>query len=110
VVTSGVYERGFVVDDTLYHHILDPRTCWPAQTDLLSATVVSPDSMLADALATAILVLGVQDGLPLAQRFGARVVLLENGDRLTYSHDLPLQVLGNANTDNVTISLIDGTP
>jgi thiamine biosynthesis lipoprotein len=107
VVTSGVYERGFVMDGMLYHHILDPRTCWPAQTDLLSVTVVSFDSMLADALATAILVLGVQDGLLLAQQFEARVVLLEKGNRLTCSQDLPLQVLGDADTDNVAIRLLE---
>jgi thiamine biosynthesis lipoprotein len=107
VVTSGVYERGFVVDGRLYHHILDPRTCWPAQTDLLSVTVVSPDSMFADALATAILVLGTQDGLSLAQRFGAQVVLLEKGNRLTYSRDLSLQALGNTDTNDVAIRLLE---
>jgi thiamine biosynthesis lipoprotein len=107
VVTSGIYERGFTAGGELYHHILDPRTCWPARTDLLSVSVILPNSMLADALATAILVLGVKDGLPLAQQFGAKVVLLEEDGQLTCSEGLSLKILGNAGIDQVTASLIE---
>ena len=44
-----------------YIHILDPRTGAPAESDLLSATVVSPDGTLADALSTAVFVMGLED-------------------------------------------------
>lgn len=52
VVTSGLYERYFDKEGVRYHHILDPRTGYPAQTDLLSCSIASADSTQADALAT----------------------------------------------------------
>ncbi len=58
VVTSGGYERYFEQDGKTYIHILDPRTGRPATGDLLSATVVSPDGTLADALSTAVFLMG----------------------------------------------------
>jgi len=59
VVTSGTYERKFYGDDgTLYHHVLDPRTGYPAQTDLMSATVIGPESVRCDALSTTCLLMG----------------------------------------------------
>ncbi|MGM0576069.1 MAG: FAD:protein FMN transferase [Myxococcota bacterium] len=66
VATSGDYERYFVKDGVRYHHILDPRTGMPAR-GLRSATVVSRDATLADALATAFVVLGPERSLALAR-------------------------------------------
>lgn len=60
VITSGGYERYFEEDGEIYIHILDPRTGRPANSDLLSATIISPDGTLADALSTATYVMGVQ--------------------------------------------------
>lgn len=62
LVTSGDYERFFELDGKRYHHILDPRTGRPA-TGCISATVLAPDAAFADALATAMAVLGPVDGL-----------------------------------------------
>ena len=61
VSTSGDYERCFVLDGVLYHHILDPRTGQPAR-GLRSATVVAKDATAADALSTAVMILGRERG------------------------------------------------
>ena len=67
VVTSGVYERCFTIDDHLYHHILDPKTGYSVENDLYSVTIVCADSVTADALSTACFVLGLQDGMELIE-------------------------------------------
>ncbi len=79
LVTSGDYERFFIVDGKRYHHILDPRTGRPA-TGCISATVLAPDAAFADALATAMVVLGPVEGLKIIEalpRVEAMLVDLE---------------------------------
>jgi FAD:protein FMN transferase len=67
VVTSGDYERYMVVDGVMYCHILDPRTGWPARK-CQSVTVMAETTGKADALATAIFVLGPEQGIALAEK------------------------------------------
>lgn len=81
--TSGDYERYFVLDGVRYHHVLDPRTGHPAR-GLTSATVLAPDATLADALSTALMVLGPERGLALAEEWPeVEAVLVGEGGELS---------------------------
>ena len=63
VVTSGIYERSFTREHTLYHHILDPKTGFPATSDLLSASIISKRSLDADGYSTALIIMGLDKAL-----------------------------------------------
>ena len=90
LVTSGVYERSFMKDGVLYHHILDPRTGWPVQNDILTVTAIAKDSLLADAITTALFVLGPDPGFQLASHYGVQCVYLRRGGKVSYTPGLDI--------------------
>jgi FAD:protein FMN transferase len=67
VVSSGVYERFFQIDDKLYHHILNPKTGFPYDNDLISVTIISKSSVDGDCLSTSCFSLGLEKGLKLIE-------------------------------------------
>jgi len=75
--TSADNESFFVIDGRRYHHILDPRTGWPAASGLRSATVLHRDATVADALSTAVLVLGWERGSAVVLRLGGEAAAVD---------------------------------
>lgn len=84
VVTSGDYQRSYVVDGKSYHHIIDPGTLYPSRY-WRSVTVVCPDSGTADALSTALFLLPVEEGHALLEKFNANAIWMAENGELFYS-------------------------
>lgn len=83
VATSGDYERYFVHEGRRYHHVIDPRTGYPTR-GLRSATVICKDATRADALSTALMVLGLEKGRALLERLkGVEAVFVDAAGRLS---------------------------
>lgn len=67
LATSGNYRTAFELEGRTVHHTLDPRTGLPSAARVLSASVLAPDCATADGWATALMVLGPDEGLPLIE-------------------------------------------
>ncbi len=78
VVTSGSYQRFFVFDGNTYHHIINPQTAGPANNGLVSATIICDDGTMADALSTAMFVLGETRALNYWRQYGGFEMILIN--------------------------------
>jgi FAD:protein FMN transferase len=70
MATSGNYRNFYVEDGIKYAHTIDPKSGYPVQHSLLSATVLASDCMTADAFATAFMVLGIDLGVEIARQIG----------------------------------------
>lgn len=110
VVTSGIYERNFTENGVTYHHIIDPETGRPAESGLVSVTVVCGDAASADALSTALFVMGADAAKKLcAKAFSAALysnhpsldrtifsyILVTDDGRVLYSNGLADQFTPN---------------
>ena len=103
VVTSGAYQRYFEENGVCYHHILDSHTGCPAESGVKSVSVVAQDDTLADALSTALFVMGLDAGAELwnssGLSFEAVFVTDDNTGWITpglagrYRSDRPYQIL-----------------
>ena len=90
-VTSGGYQRYFTAEDgTVYQHILDPKTGRPAESDLLSVTIVADNGTMADAYSTALYVMGEADAVRFwqANRTDFDMILITEDSRLLYTAGL----------------------
>ena len=84
IVTSGDYQRYYVVDGKTYHHIIDPETLMPADR-WRSVTIACRDSGLADALSTALFLLPREEGQELLEKCGAEAMWLDAQGNRYYS-------------------------
>jgi thiamine biosynthesis lipoprotein len=84
MATSGDYRNYFEIDGEIYSHEIDPRTGYPSQSGIASATVTAPTCTDADALATALMVMSITDGLELVESLPeveAFLIIRETADR-----------------------------
>ena len=88
VSTSGDYEKYFMQDGKRYHHILDPSTGYPADSGLISVTIVSDSGLLSDGLSTACFVLGKEKGERLLETYGAEGVFIDQNKKVTVTKGL----------------------
>jgi thiamine biosynthesis lipoprotein len=97
IVSSGDYERYFIHNGTRYYHIFDPHTGYPAKKGVISATVITDGSIIADVLSTAIFTLGVEKGMELIKKIPDTDVLIiketKTGHEIILSEGLKKQNL-----------------
>ena len=67
VVTSGNYEKYFMKDGQRFHHIIDPKTGYPSQSKIISATIISDNSIDGDGLSTGIYILGIEKAMKIIE-------------------------------------------
>ena len=91
VVTSGNYYRFFKSEGKKYSHIVNPKNCKPVENDIVSVTVVAPNATLADALSTAVTVLGVKVGIDLINQLPlTEVVIVTKSGETFFSNDIKI--------------------
>ena len=90
VVTSGNYEKFVMIDGKKYTHIIDPRTGCPA-SGTKSVTIIAPNAELADALATAVFILGSEVGVDLINQLpGIECIIINEDNQMIYSDGIKI--------------------
>lgn len=85
IATSGDYEQYFEVNEIRYHHILDPKTGYPSK-GLQSVTIINKSNTFADALATAVFVMGKAEGLKLIENLNdTEAMIIDDEGKIFYS-------------------------
>lgn len=85
-VTSGNYQRYYIVDGKRYHHIIDPNTLMPADM-YKSVTVIHSNSTVADMLSTALFILPYADGVALAEQYNAQAMWINNDNSISVTDE-----------------------
>lgn len=93
VVTAGVYQR-FLTDEigNKYHHILNPKTGFPADSGLVSVSVIGESATECDVLATAFLVLGIDKSMEISEKFKENEIIFVTDDCIYYTSGLESKI------------------
>lgn len=74
--TSGGYERYFVENGKTYHHIIDPATGYPSESDVIGVTILSKSGIDGDALSTSVFILGRAKGMEMIEQQGIECIVI----------------------------------
>lgn len=85
IVTSGNYEKYFIKEGKKYHHIIDPRNGYPSESNLMSATIISDDSLDGDGLSTGVYILGMDKAIKLIESMKGIDAIFITKDKEIYS-------------------------
>lgn len=84
VVTTGTYERFIEEDKVRYHHVLNPKTGYPYETNIAGVTIVADRSVDADALSTLVFTKGLDEGLQLVEKLESVDAIFIMNDNSVY--------------------------
>jgi thiamine biosynthesis lipoprotein len=84
VVTSGNYEKYFMKDGQRFHHIIDPKTGYPSQSKIISATIISDNSIDGDGLSTGIYILGIDKAMKIMETIAGVEAIFITEDKKIY--------------------------
>lgn len=82
VSTSGDYEKYFMRKGKRYHHIMNPKTGFPSDSDIISVTIISDSGMLSDGLSTACMILGYEKSLPILKQYNAKALFVDKDKKI----------------------------
>ena len=85
IVTSGIYERYIEKDDIKFHHILDPKTGYPIDNELVMVTIIGSNSCMSDGLSTGVFSLGLDRGIELIKSCEEYSAFFVTKDKIIYS-------------------------
>lgn len=88
ITSSGLYDQEFELDGQKYWHILDPKTGYPAQTDMLGVTLIGTDPMQGDALSTTLSVMGIEEGSAWVEKNHPEIaaMFVDQSDEATFAN------------------------
>ena len=84
VVTSGNYERYFMKDGQRFHHIIDPKTGYPSKSKIISATIISDNSIDGDGLSTGVYILGIDKAMKIIEAIDGIDAIFITEDKKIY--------------------------
>jgi len=87
ISTSGDYQRFFIKDGKRYHHIIDPKTGYPAP-EVISVSVIAPEGYLADGISTGVFVLGADKGIRLLESMGLEGIIVDANKKIFLTKNL----------------------
>lgn len=107
IITSGAYQRNFTLDGVTYHHIIDPDTGYPSNSEILSVTIIGEDGTMCDAFSTAIFIGGVKYAQTLRSDIGGfEYVILAENNKVYVSSEIANSFSLSEGYEHLTVQIV----